>query len=307
MTDPRRLREEPGAVSAPPATTGVVAYVTRGLPELRSVLHGIRDTVPADAQFAVVASGPMDYDATYLLRQHLRGRLHALQFERPGARRRHCGLDRAYQLVEGEYVARVDDTLAFEPGWLERAIAVLRADESLGCLSLVPPVDYHRGRGRPRTVNVEPVEVDHLDMRCYVVARELLVRHECERMAEQPGCRFQESLRADGRRLAFLPGLASPLGAVEMPADHDVQVLEDDLPPHEGATGSLQRLEQAYDLGDDVLLTCLSCGGRELEVLAARVRFCERHAVAVGFWYELRCPQCGELHYEDDYQFRCPA
>ena len=68
----------------------------------------------------------------------------------------------------------------------------------------------------------------------------------------------------------------------------------------------MQRLEQAYDLGDDVLLTCLSCGGTELEVLAARIRFCERHQVAIGFWYELRCPECGELHYKDDYQFRCP-
>jgi hypothetical protein len=28
--------------------------------------------------------------------------------------------------------------------------------------------------------------------------------------------------------------------------------------------------------------------------------------VAIGFWYELRCPECGELHYKDDYQFRCP-
>ena len=36
------------------------------------------------------------------------------------------------------------------------------------------------------------------------------------------------------------------------------------------------------------------------------IRFCERHQVAVGFWYELRCPECGELLYKDDYQFRCP-
>ena len=66
-------------------------------------------------------------------------------------------------------------------------------------------------------------------------------------------------------------------------------------------------VEQAYDLGDDVLLTCMACGNNELEVLAARIRFCERHQVATGYWYELRCPECGELHYKDDHQFCCPA
>ena len=68
----------------------------------------------------------------------------------------------------------------------------------------------------------------------------------------------------------------------------------------------MQRLEQAYDLGDDVLLTCMACGGTELEVLAARITFCDAHQVAVGFWYELRCPECNEVHYKDDVQFRCP-
>ncbi len=91
-----------------------------------------------------------------------------------------------------------------------------------------------------------------------------------------------------------------------MPKDYDVWSREAELPPHEGATGAMQRLEQAYDLGEDVLLTCLSCGATELETLAARIRFCERHQVATGFWYELRCPECGELNYKDDYQFRCP-
>ena len=114
------------------------------------------------------------------------------------------------------------------------------------------------------------------------------------------------ALRGEGRRLAFLPGLVTPLGLVEVASGHDAWTVEAELPPHEGATGAMQRLEQAYDLGDDVLLTCLSCGGTELEMLAARIRFCERHQVAIGFWYELRCPECGELHYKDDYQFRCP-
>ena len=286
---------------------GIVAFVSRGLPELRTALRGISETAPQDAELAVVASGPEDYDATYLLRQHLRGRIRALQFEDARARGGHCGLDRAYQLVRGDYLARVDDTLAFRPGWLERAISALDEDPTLGCLSLVPPSDYHRGRGRPRTVNVEPIKVDHLDMRCFVTRRELVERHECELMGERSdGCRFQAYLRESGRRLAFLPGLVTTLGISEATHAAEAGVLEAELPRHEGATGAMQRLEQAYDLGDDVLLTCLACGGSEEEVLAARIRFCERHQVAIGFWYELRCMACGELHYTDDYQFRCP-
>jgi len=286
---------------------GIVAFVTHGLPELRTALHGIRETTPPDAELAVVASGLEDYDATYLLRQHLRGRIYALQFESAGVRGPHCGLGGALRLVHGEHIARVDDTFAFQPGWLERAVEALEADPSLGCLSLVPPADYHRGRGRPRTVHVEPIGVDHLDMSCFVMRRDLVERHERERMGEQQGgCRFQDFLRGDGRQLAFLPGLVSPLGLVELPKGHDACSHEAELPPHEGAAGAMQRLEQAYDLGDDVLMTCLSCGGPELETLAARIRFCERHQVPIGFWYELRCPECGELHYKDDYQFRCP-
>ena len=298
---------ERGSAGAPRPRAGIVAFVTHGLPELRTLLSGIRATAPDDAKLAVVATGLGDLDGTYLLRQYMRGRIHTLDFEPAGARGAHCGLARAYQLVDGDYIARVDDTFVFQPGWVDRAIAALEADPSIGCLSLVPPSDYHRGRGRPRTVHVEPIVVERLDMRCFVVRRDLVERHGCELMgALTDGCGLQQSLAADGRRVAFLPGLASPLDAVEVPKDYDAWTLEAELPPHEGATGAMQRLEQAYDLGEDVLLTCLSCGGTELEALAARIRFCERHQVAVGFWYELRCPECGELNYKDDYQFRCP-
>jgi hypothetical protein len=288
-------------------TVGIVAFVSRGLPELRQVLRGIRETAPADAQLAVVATGLGDQDATYLLRQYLRGRIQALEFESADAGIGHCGLDRAYKLVRAEYIARIDDTVEFQPGWVERTVAALEADPSLGCLSLVPPADYRRGRGRPRTVNVEPIEVERLDMRCFVAARALVEQHDQGLMPEQiDGCSFQDYLRGDGRRVAFLPGLVGPLGTVEVPPAFDTSSMEAELPQHEGATGAMQRLEQAYDLGDDVLLTCLSCGGTELETLAARIRFCERHQVAIGFWYELRCPECGELMYKDDYQFSCP-
>ena len=290
------------------SSVGIVAFMTRPLPELRTALRGIRETAPPGAELAVVAIDAQEQDATYLLRQYLRGRIDALGFDRAARLGSHCGLDRGYRMVHGDYFARVDDTLAFQPGWLERAIATLEAAPKLGCLSLVPPHDYHRGRGRPRTVHVEPIEVDHLDMRCYVTRHDLVERHECELMGERAdGCRFQDYLKAAGRTLAFLPGLVSPLGIVEVPTGFDSCSVEAELPPHEGATGAMQRLEQAYDLGDDILLTCLSCGASELEVLAARIRFCERHQVAIGYWYELRCPQCGELHYKDDYQFSCPG
>ena len=219
-------------------SVGVVAFVTHPLPELRTALRGIRETAPPDAQLAVVATDLGDQDATYLLRQYLRGRIHALDFERADARGGHCGLDRAYQLVRGDYLARVDDTLEFQPGWLERAVSILQADPSLGCLSLVPPADYHRGRGRPRTVHVEPIEVDHLELRCFVAPRALVERHECELMAVQPGgCGFLDYLRGDGRRLAFLPGLVSPLGVIEGPTGLDSCSVEAELPPHEGASG----------------------------------------------------------------------
>ena len=59
--------------------------------------------------------------------------------------------------MQGDYLVRVDDTLEFQPGWLERSIEALEADPDIGCLSLVPPPGYHRGRGRPRTVHVEPL------------------------------------------------------------------------------------------------------------------------------------------------------
>ena len=285
---------------------GIVAFVSRGLPELRTVLRGIRETAPAEAQVAVVAVDMSDQDSTYLLRQYLRGRIDSLEFDHQTVYGEHCGLGRAFRLVGGEYVVRLDDSVEYKPGWAERAVAALEADPTIGCLSLVPPEDYQRGRGRPRTVNVEPVEVPRLDMRAFVTRRDFVVRFECESTLEPTACRFQEALLGAGLRLAFLPGQVGPLRAVEVPKEFESWALEEERPPHEGASAALQKLRQAYQLGDDVLLTCLSCGGTELETIAARIRFCERHQVAVGFWYELRCPGCGELLYKDDFQLRCP-
>jgi len=295
---------ERGASSA-----GIVVFTDHGVPALRTVLRGIRETVEDPWDLVVFANDAPEQVATYLVRQYLRGRISGFQLESGDAHGHHCGLDRAFRLVEGDYLVRVDDTLEFEPGWLERAIAALDADPSIGCLSLVAPSDYHRGRGRPRTVHVEPVPVERLDMRCFVTRHDLVSHHECELMGEEHGeaCVFQKYLCDSGRTLAYLPGLVTALEHSEVPRGQDACAHEADLPAHEGASGAMQRLQQEYDLGDDVLLTCMACGATELEVLAARIRFCEAHQVAIGYWYELRCPECNELHYKDDYQFSCPG
>jgi len=288
---------------------GIVVFTSHGIPALRAALRGIRETVADPWDLAVYANDCSDLVATYLVRQYLRGRVGALQLDSGGSGGPHCGLERVYHLVEGEYLVRVDDTIQFKPGWLERSVATLEADPGIGCLSLVQPPGFQRGRGRPRTVHVEPLFVDHLDMRCYVTRRELVARHACELMDEEgdDGRHFQQYLHAHGKKLAYLPGVVTALALSEVPSAQDACAHEAELPAHEGAAGAMQHLEQAFDLGDDVLLTCMACGSNELEVMAARVRFCESHQVAIGFWYELRCPECNELHYKDDYQFSCPG
>ena len=251
-------RRGPGLIAV-----GIVVFTSHGVPALRAALRGIRETVADPWELAVYANDCSDLVATYLVRQYLRGRIGALELD-SGAGGGHCGLDRVFHLVEGEHLVRVDDTLQFEVGWLERSIAALEADPAIGCLSLVQPPDYHRGRGRPRTVHVEPVIVDHLDMRCFVTRRELVARHECGLVGEDEGgsCRFQEFLLAHGKKLAYLPGVVTALALSEVPSAQDACAHEADLPAHEGASGAMQHLQQAYQLGDDVLLTCMACGGR---------------------------------------------
>jgi hypothetical protein len=288
--------------------SGIVVHTSHGVAALRTVLRGVRETVERPSAVVVFADDADEMVATYLVRQYLRGRVDAVQLDSGDRHGTHCGLDRAFHMVEGDYLVRVDDTLQFQPGWLERAVAALEADPALGCLSLVQPPDYHRGRGRPRTVHLEPVEVDHLDMRCFVTRRALVSTHECRLFGERRGdCAFQAYLRAEGFKLAFLPGLVTALEVHEVARAQEACAHEAELPSHQGATGAMQHLEQAYELGDDVLLTCMACGSNELEVLAARIRFCERHNVAIGYWYELRCPACGEVYYKDDFQFSCPG
>jgi len=288
---------------------GIVVVANHGVPMLRAVLRNLRESVGGTPGIAVLADDCPEQMATFLVRKYLRLRLGGFELGHPDPRRSTCGLDRSQHLVRGEYLARVSDEFAFRAGWLERALDALEADRALGVLSLVAPSDYRRGRGRPRTVHAVPVPVDAVDPVCFVTRRELVARHcaACSGAAASDRCRLQEAARDEGLGVAFLPGLAVPSSVPSAAQGGDLRVLEADLPAHGGATDTMQRLEQAYQLGDDALLRCMVCDAAELEVLAARLKFCERHGVAIGYWYELRCPECGELHYKDDLQFRCPT
>lgn len=289
-------------------TAGVVVFTHHGVPALGAVLRDLRASLAQGTEVAVFARDCPEQVATYLVRQYLRGRLTGFELDHGDHLHGHCGLDLACHLVDGEYLARVDDTLRFQPGWLEQAAAVLDAEPDIGCLSLVPPPGYRRRRGRPPTRNVRPLPVERVDMRCFVTRAPLVRELGCESVETPPeACVFLAALRRQGWRLAYLPGLVTALPAEALPGSGDGRVHEADLPLHGDATGSVQRLRQAWRLGDDVLLPCVACDARTLEVLAARVKFCEAHQAALGHWYELKCPECGELQYRDDLQFRCPG
>jgi hypothetical protein len=286
----------------------IIIVTTHGVAAMQGLLHSIRETVDRSHDVVVLASDCTEPVARFLVRQYLSGRIAAFEVASGEVGNCHCGLERAAHVARGDYLVRVDDSLRFQDGWLGKAIRAFESDPDIGCLSLVQPPDYHRGRGRPATVHVRPERCSSLDMRGYMTSRDLVARHQRELMGEEVGggCAFQRYLERAGRRLAYLPGLAKVIGLAAPPRCSGT-AHEADLPMHEGATGAMQRLEQAYDIGDDVLLTCMACGGTQLEVLAARIIFCTSHQVATGYWYELRCPECGELLFKDDLQFSCPS
>ena len=113
---------------------GIVVFTSHGVPALRAALRGIRDTVAGPLDLAVYASDCPEQAATYLVRQYLRGRISGFQLESGDRHSAHCGLDCAVHLVQGDYLVRVDDTLEFQPGWLERSVAALEADPDIGLL-----------------------------------------------------------------------------------------------------------------------------------------------------------------------------
>ena len=121
------------------------------------------------------------------------------------------------------------------------------------------------------------------------------------------GCRFTARLRELGRAhgLPARPGAARRrVRAACAPAARDCY---SELPAHDGPGQAMGALRQVYQLGEEVLLPCMTCGDNEFEVLAAQIEFCETHDVPIGFLYTLRCSACDEVQHEEDYQFRCPT
>lgn len=289
------------------STASIVVFAHNGVAPLRATLHALREAKGAGREVVVLADGCDEQVTIYLSREYLRRHIAGYALVRNGGEGGHCRLDRAFHLVHGDYFVRLDDGLRFAPGWLEHVVAALDADAQIGWLSLLEPPPAHRPRGRPRKPSGKPEVVERASTRCFATRRSLFVRHEYELMGEQAvdGCLFQRYLKRIRKKIAHLPGLVHDADVATQ--DGAATVNEDELPPHEGPTGAVQRLRQSYELGDDVLLTCMACGAAELEVLAARVKFCRAHQVAIGHLYEFRCPECHELHYRDDLQFRCPA
>jgi len=291
-----------------PARVAVALFASHGLVPLRRTLMSLREGADGVADVFVFAADAAEMVATYLTRQYVRERIAGFELHNGSLDGRHCGLDRAYHLAQADYLIRAEDTLEFEAGWLEAVLEAMDGDRDIGVLALTRPAEPRR-RGRPPKVRCEVTLVDHADLRAFVTRRELFARHECELMGEQrrDGCPYQRHLKSIHKKLAYLPGLVHPLADEVMAPWYDPhEALEAELPAHLGAAGALQHLHQDYQLGDDVLLTCMACGATELEVLAARIKFCSQHQVAMGYMYELRCPECGELHYKDDLQLRCP-
>jgi hypothetical protein len=288
------------------STASIVVFAQHGAASLRETLHALRESAGHAHETVVLASDCDEQLAIYLNREYFRGNIAGYVLDHAAGDHAPCHVDRAFHLTGGDYLVRLDDALIFTQDWVAKVVEELDADPGIGWLSLLEPAPERRPRGRPRKPTGRPVAVDHADWRCYATRRDLLARHERACRGESGACCLvQQALRKSGKRIAHLPGLveARPLDSV--PAAPAV-LAEDDLPVHGGEAGAMRRLRQPFELGDDVLMTCMACGATELEVLAARVKFCASHQVAIGHLYEFRCPECHELHYRDVLQLRCP-
>jgi hypothetical protein len=291
-------------------SASVVLFTEHRVDDVRSALHGIWDTA-SPYEIVVVARRCDEEIAGYLMRQYRRGKISSFAFDMGGGQATHCGLDRGFHFAGGRYLVSAQDGLVFGPGWLDQAIDVLEARPDIGCLGLIECGERRR-RGRPPKPRHDAVLADRVDTACFITPHELFERHESELLGERPAehCLYQSRLSEMGMKLAYCPGLVKRVDA----GAEDQAVVADDhgkiaaeLPLHDLSSGARQRIHQVYELGEDVLLTCMSCGNNELEVLAATVEFCSPHGSPVGYTYTLRCGSCHELQYEEDMQYRCPG
>lgn len=284
----------------------VVLFTTHHVDAVRAALHGIWDTA-SPHEIIVMVNGCDEQIAGYLMRQCRRGQISSFAFDMGGGPAGHCGLDRGFHFAGGKYLVRARDGLVFEPGWLEQAIDALEAAPEVGCLGLVESGGRRR-RGRPPKPHHRPVLVDAVDTACFITPHHVFERHESELLGERPAdhCAYQARLREIGMQLAFCPGLVKRADAQTAVAESrgGIDTL---LPLHDQSNGAQEPIRQVYQLGEDVLLTCMSCGNNELEVLAAVVEFCPTHGSPIGYTYTLRCGSCQELQYEEDMQLRCPG
>jgi hypothetical protein len=244
--------------------------------------------------------------AAYLLRQYTRGKLAGLGVRAAERPETSCGLDRAASFLGNEmtFVARLADGLELQPGWLARALAVFDETPSLGSLGLLG--SSRHTPGRPHRLALGAVQVDEIDTTCFVTRGDLLSRYCQPRRCEGPGasCVYHAALKGLGLGIGHLQGLVRRADTTsEAPPRADIL---GDTTFHGPPGDDPRQPRQAYELGQDVLITCVSCGNGELEVLTAEVEFCAAHSLPVGHTYTMRCPRCGKLQLEEDLQLACP-
>lgn len=290
------------------SSASVVVFGSRGLAALRRTLHSVWDGAAGPREVIVRTTACDAETASYLVRQYHRGKIASFGFDVPGQRGPHCDVDRVCHLATRTYIARVSDEVGLEVGWLDNAVAVMDAVPEVGCVGLIDGKDNHKP-GRRHKLSHGAVQTNEVDVTCFVTRRRLLARHDRRLAAAAIDtdrmCVFQVCLKKVGFVIAHLPGLvadADPNGRCRPDAPADAG----GLPLHAPSSANSAKLRQIYELGEDVLFTCPSCGNGVLEVLAAEVEFCAGHGVPVGHTYTMHCGQCGRLQLEEDVQLACP-
>lgn len=287
-------------------TASIAVVATGGVEALRATLQRIRTTVERPYELIVLADQHSEDVVTYLTRHYLRGDVAAIGLEACGDEIHHCGLDHAFHLASGDVLVRIEDDLALAPGWFEASIDTLAEHDGIGMLGLLQDPEKPR-RGRPPKHRRAPEPVAGVDLRAFATRRSLFGEHEAALKGEKctTGCSYQARLRELGLGLAYLPcQVRLEAGPSRAPASG--LEFASELPVHDGAGGTLGQLRQVYQLCEEVLIPCMTCGDNELVVLAAQIEFCAAHTVPIGYLYTLRCTACNEVQYEEDHQFRCP-